>query len=93
MFSLTFNRVDKYYTFIRKFLEQCFRYLANLSWAVDAVTQFVTMMEQGTLSDAPASLNANPVHGVGAEKGVKLHLIDIYLDELYRVTQSRVCAL
>ena len=65
-------RLDKFYLLMREFLKQCFKYLSNHEWSEVAIKSFT-----GTLESHPLELISEHI-----SDGVKLHLIDIYLDEL-----------
>jgi len=68
-------RLDKFYMFIRKMLEETFRFLAAHQWQPSIVEKFMLMLSE-------SSLNASDDKGA---IGVKYHMIDIYIPELSKV--------
>ena len=66
-------RLDKFYLLIREFLKQVFKYLSNHGWSETAMESLA------------ASLQSHPLELVSdyISDGVKLHFIDIYIQELF----------
>jgi len=70
-------RLDKYYMLIRNCLNQSFQYLSNTQWNTELLDQFNCMM-----LDGPLKLNS--------QNGIKFHIIDIFLEELPKVTKNQI---
>jgi len=68
-------RLSKFMTFVRYFLRESFVYLKQLKWLKVHVKKFTKMLEKNVLSP-----NENR-----ACDGLKLHITDIYLEELAKV--------
>ena len=66
-------RLDKYYLLIREFLKQIFKYLSNHGWSETAMESLAV-----TLQTHPLELISDYI-----SDGVKLHFIDIYIQELF----------
>ncbi|XP_053313727.1 ribosomal RNA processing protein 1 homolog B [Spea bombifrons] len=71
-------RLDKFYTLSRFVLRQSVELLKKASWDVSLVGEFLAMLTEEVLH--------------GAARGVQLHLIDIYLDELAAVGAAELPA-
>jgi ribosomal RNA-processing protein 1 len=67
-------RVDKFYTLIRLMMEQVYEYMAKRHWNLGIVRLFNDVIYDEVLSQTP--------------NGLRLHLIDLSLDELAKVNAS-----
>lgn len=75
-------RLDKYLAFNRKFLDECFRYLSTRNWETSDVQRFNQILIDDLLfikNEASAG-----------HMGLKMHLTEIYLEELSRITEGKV---
>ncbi|CAF1256724.1 unnamed protein product [Rotaria magnacalcarata] len=68
-------RLSKFMTFVRYFLRESFMFLKNLKWLKADVLKFTKMLRQNVLS----------ANGNRSCDGLKLHVTDIYLEELAQV--------
>ncbi|CAF1491174.1 unnamed protein product [Didymodactylos carnosus] len=68
-------RLSKFMTFVRYFLQQSFKFLKQQNWLKKYILNFTRMLKEGSL---------NPNKNQSAN-GLKMHLIDIYLEELAKV--------
>jgi len=68
-------RLSKYMTFVRYFLRESFVFVKNLKWFKSDILKFTKMLRQNVLS-------ANENRSCD---GLKLHITDIYLEELAKV--------
>ena len=73
------HRVDKFYTLIRYMMEQIYAYMALRHWSIGIVRLFNDVLVQEILNTVP--------------NGLRLHLIDVTMDELARVNQNAPMAL
>ena len=66
-------RLDKFYLLIREFLKQIFKYLSNHGWSEIAMESLAVAFQ------------AHPLELISEyiSDGVKLHVIDIYIQELF----------
>lgn len=67
-------RVDKFYTLIRLMMEQVYEYMAKRHWNLGIVRLFNDVIYDEVLSQTP--------------NGLRLHIIDLSLDELAKVNAS-----
>ncbi|CAF1360156.1 unnamed protein product [Adineta steineri] len=68
-------RLSKFMTFVRYFLRESFVFLKNLKWLKPDILKFTKMLAHNVLSP----------NGNRACDGLKLHITDIYLEELAKV--------
>ncbi|KAI6652024.1 Ribosomal RNA processing protein 1-like protein A-like isoform X1 [Oopsacas minuta] len=67
-------RLDKFYLLIREMLKQCFKHLSNNGWSDRAIDLFANALQTHPLELITEYIS----------DGVKLHIIDIYIDELFK---------
>ncbi|CAF0867117.1 unnamed protein product [Adineta ricciae] len=68
-------RLSKFMTFVRYFLRDSFVFLKNLKWLKSDILKFTKMLTKNVLSP----------NGNRSCDGLKLHVTDIYLEELAKV--------
>jgi len=68
-------RLSKFMTFVRYFLRESFVFLKNLKWLKADISKFTKMLRQNVLS----------ANGSRSCDGLKLHITDIYLEELAKI--------
>ena len=71
-------RLDKFYLLIREFLKQAFKFISNHGWSESVIEKF------------SAALQTHPLELISdfISDGVKLHLIDIYINELLKAYRN-----
>ncbi|KFM74908.1 Ribosomal RNA processing protein 1-like protein, partial [Stegodyphus mimosarum] len=65
-------RLEKFMMLVRKFLHQCYQLLRSLKWDPEHIRGFCKVMKKTVI---------NPSHE-GAPLGLKMHICDIYMEEL-----------
>jgi hypothetical protein len=77
--SIDRNRLNKFLALLRKTHEQSLRFAANLEWKTEVLQPFFNELLSGPLNPSTPS-----------STGIKFQLVDIYLDEFYRVAKKEV---
>jgi len=71
-------RVDKFYMLMRYLLFESFKYLENLHWEEELLQNFNSMLESTFLQVG------------GGQKGIKYHIMDIFLEELHKINGNEL---
>lgn len=69
-------RLNKFYTLIRSIVHKSFEYIAGKKWRGEVVQEFLGILETEVLLKVP--------------NGVRYHMADIYLSEIWNATQGEV---
>lgn len=67
-------RLDKYYLLVRKFLNNCLHFIENRSWNSESINKFSEVINSSLFKSETL--------------GVKLHVIEIFLEELSHFKQT-----
>jgi len=68
-------RLEKFMMLIRRFLHQCYQLLKHLKWNLKWIKRFRKVMKKSVISGSAES----------APVGLKMHISDIYMEELAKV--------
>lgn len=69
-------RLNKFYTLIRTMLHKAFEYIATKKWKAEILEEFLIILESEVLVKVP--------------NGVRYHMSDIYLSEIWNATDGNV---
>ncbi|XP_054719682.1 ribosomal RNA processing protein 1 homolog A-like [Uloborus diversus] len=79
-FGIDKYRIEKFMMFVRKFLRECFELLKRSEWNFKRVKQFRKVMKKTVISPKSES----------APLGLKIHICDIYMEELARAGSEQL---